>query len=580
MTGLSFPLRRKPLSLPKFRGALLLAPLVALFWPACASAAAPAFPLHTSGQYIVDSNGVRVHLNAFNWYGSESTDFVVEGLQAQPLNSIVATIKGLGFNAVRLLWSNQMVESNPVVGNYALTANTSLEGEHALTIFDTVVNALTSAGIMVVLDNHVSNAGWCCSTTDNNELWYNSSYPEANWIADWQALASRYQSNPMVIGVDLRNEPRSPATWGGAASTDWHAAAERGGNAVLSVNPNLLIFVEGVSYAGDLSGVTSLPVQLNIANQLVYEAHDYGFWYSSINGYSGWYNAIEPKWGYLVNGSTPQPLWIGEFGTCNSADTCDSSSSNADLGFWFNAMTSFVRDYGVDWSYWAINGTTESGNAGGFGTVEGYGVLNTSWNGGALASLTARLQSTMAPGSANFNMIPSGAALTLGPGGSGNVTVTIVPENGFTGTVNLSCTVTPPTGAIDAPTCSIPASETISSTTFVNASVMIASTGTSAASDAPASRPRSNPSRRTGGAILACLGLIIGNLARRGRKSLQLLLLLLLAAFPLAACGGGGAGGTTTTTTGGTSAGNYVVTVTGTASGLSAVTAQIVVTVN
>ena len=142
-------------------------------------------------------------------------------------------------------------------------------------------------------------------------------------------MAQRYQSNPWVIGVDLRNEPRSPATWGGAASTDWHAAAERGGNAVLTVNPNLLIFVEGVNYAGDLSGVATLPVQLNVANQLVYEAHDYGFWYSSIAGYSGWYNSIEPKWGYLVNGSNPQPLWIGEFGTCNSADTCDSSGSDS-----------------------------------------------------------------------------------------------------------------------------------------------------------------------------------------------------------------------------------------------------------
>jgi endoglucanase len=580
MTGFSFPLRGKFSSPHACQLGLIFAPLAALFWSPCASAAAPAFPLHASGQYIVDSAGVRVHLNAFNWYGSEGQDFVVEGLEAQPLNSIVTTIKGLGFNAVRLLWSNQMVESNPVVGNYALTANTNLEGEHALTIFDTVVNALTSAGIMVILDNHMSNAGWCCSTTDNNELWYNSAYPEANWIADWQAMAERYQSNPWVIGVDLRNEPRSPATWGGAASTDWHAAAERGGNAVLAVNPNLLIFVEGVNYAGDLSGVTSLPVQLNISNQLVYEAHDYGFWYSSINGYSGWYNAMEPKWGYLVNGSNPQPLWIGEFGTCNSADTCDSSGSNADLGFWFNAMTSFVRDYGVDWSYWAINGTTETGNGGGFGTIEGYGVLNTSWNGSTLPSLTSRLQTMMAPGSANFSMVPGGAALALAPGGSGSVTVALVPENGFTGNIYLTCTVVPPTGAVDAPTCSVPSSEMISGTTYVNASVMIATTGTTVARNPAANSPRNLP-RRTGGVILAGLGLLIGTLARRVRKSLQLLPLFLLIAFPLASCGSSGASNSgTTTPTGGTSAGNYIVTVAGTASGLTAVSTQIVVTVN
>src|ERR1700684_195271 len=135
MTGFSSPLRGKFPTLHRCMRACLLALLAVLLWPVCASAATPAFPLHTSGQYIVDSNGVRVHLNAFNWYGSEGEDFVVEGLEEQTLNSIVATIKGLGFNAVRLLWSNQMVESNPVVGNYALTANTSLEGEHALTIF-------------------------------------------------------------------------------------------------------------------------------------------------------------------------------------------------------------------------------------------------------------------------------------------------------------------------------------------------------------------------------------------------------------------------------------------------------------
>lgn len=566
-----------------FRCALVLTPLIALLWPACAAAAAPAFPLHTSGQYIVDSNGVRVHLNAFNWYGAESTDFVVEGLQAQPLNSIVATIKGLGFNAVRLLWSNQMVESNPVVGNYALTANPSLEGENALTIFDTVVNALTSAGIMVILDNHMSNAGWCCSTTDNNELWYNSQYPQANWVADWQTMATRYQSNPGVIGVDLRNEPRTPATWGGSSSTDWHAAAELGGNAVLTINPHLLIFVEGVNYAGDLSGVANLPVQLNVANQLVYEAHDYGFWYSSstMTSYSTYLSTITPKWGYLVTGNNPQPLWVGEFGTCNSAATCVSSNNSADLGFWFSMITSYLRQNNLDWSYWAINGTTESGNGGGFGTVEGYGVLNLTWNGSASAALTSRLQSMMAPATANFSMIPVGTAITLSPGGSGSATVAVVPENGFTGTVNLTCTVTAPTGAVYVPTCSVPSTEAVSGATAASATVTIATTGSMVVRNAPSSNPRGNPSHRAGGAILACLGLLIGKFARRGRKSLILLALVFLTTLPLLACGGGGAGGgSTTTTTGGTSAGDYVITVTGTASGLSAVTAQISLVVN
>jgi endoglucanase len=539
--------------------------------------AQPAVPLHTSGRFIVDSNGTRVHLNAFNWYGFDGADFVVEGLEAQPLASIVSTIKGMGFNAVRLPWSNQMVESNPVVGNYALTANASLEGEHALSIFDTVVNALTSAGIMVILDNHMSNAGWCCSTTDNNELWYNSDYPQANWIADWQAMAQRYASNPMVIGVDLRNEPRSPATWGGSVSTDWHAAAQTGGNAVLAVNPNLLIFVEGISYAGDLSGVATLPVQLNVANQLVYEAHDYGFWYSNgFTSYNNYVNTITPKWGYLITGANPQPLWIGEFGTCNSTITCVSSNNATDYGYWFQAMSSFVEQYGVDWSYWAINGTTESGNGGGFGTVEGYGVLNTSWNASALPALTSRLESMMATG-ATFNLVPD-SSITLVPGAVGNPNVTIVPVGGFSGTVNLSCSVSGPSGAIDLPQCSVPSSVTLSGNATASVPVSITTTGAMARNALPgSSTPRGNGARTTAFALAGAF-LLLGT-ARRWRSSFLLLMVILASSFAMAACGGGSSNGGSAGTVSGTTAGSYAVTVTASASGVSSVSTQIGLTV-
>ena len=359
------------------------------------TAATPSFPLHTAGAYIVDSNGLRVRLNAFNWYGADSTDFVVAGLQAQPLAAIVATIKALGFNAVRLPWSNQLYESNPVVGNYALTANVSLQGENALTILDQVVNALTGAGIMVILDNHNSNAEWCCSTTDNNQLWYNTAYPETNWIADWQGIVARYDKNPWVIGADLRNEPRGTATWGGSAATDWHAAAQRGGDAVQTIDSHMLIFVEGISYAGDLSGVASLPIVLNTPNQLVYEAHDYGYWYSGLTSQSNYQSIITPKWGYLVTGSNPQPLWIGEFGTCNTANTCVSSTANTDNGFWFGFLTTYLQANKLDWSYWAINGTESTGNTRTWGAAETYGVLNPTWNASSLPALTSALQTLM-----------------------------------------------------------------------------------------------------------------------------------------------------------------------------------------
>lgn len=542
--------------------------LLALCPRAFGAAAQPAFPLHTAGQFIVDSNGNRVRLNAAAWYGGESTDFVVAGLEIATLPTIVQQIKAQNLNAIRLPWSNQLYESNPVIASYALTANPGLQGENALTIMDQVVAALTNAGIMVILDNHNSDAEWCCSGTDGNTLWYNSQYPETSWLSDWEGMAQRYKSNPLVIGADLRNEPRGNVTWGGDPSTDWHAAAERGGNAILAVNPNALIFVEGVNYALDLSGVATLPVQLNVPNQLVYSVHDYGaFDYTGLTSFSGYLSSLDPRWGYLVSGANPQPIWIGEFGTCNTANTCVSSTNPSDLGLWFGYFSTYVQQYGLDWSYWALNGTESTGDGRTYGAAESYGLLNPSWNGTALPALTSQLGVIIAA-APNVTLISGGSIDILSPGLSNSATVAVTPQNGFTGTVSLSCSVSGgSSGASYLPTCTVPSTENITGTAAVNATVTVTTTGSSASS---ARHPLGIFSRAVGGAALASL-LLIGFPARR-RKMLLPVLILMAAAFTLSACGGGSQTGTTSVST---PTGNYTVTVTGTATGLNPVTVQI-----
>jgi endoglucanase len=229
------------------------------------------------------------------WYGAESTDFVVGGLQLEPLDEIVEHIVCLGFNAVRLPWSNEMYESNPIVPDYTVTANPQLKGLRALAVYDRVVRALAARGVLVILDNHNSNAEWCCGD-DGNDLWYNADYPETSWIADWTGMVKRYRDEPLVVAADLRNEPRVDATWGVDPATDWHAAAQRGGNAVLSVNSKLLIMVEGVNYALDLTGVGNLPVHLNVANKLVYSPHDYPFDHDGITDAADLASALNSAW--------------------------------------------------------------------------------------------------------------------------------------------------------------------------------------------------------------------------------------------------------------------------------------------
>ena len=81
--------------------------------------------------------------------------------------------------------------------------------------------ALTDAKLIVLLNNHISTAQWCCPSDEG--LWYTDEYPEEMWIqgfttswvqAPWKSskglelLTARYLDNPWVAGMDLRNEIR------------------------------------------------------------------------------------------------------------------------------------------------------------------------------------------------------------------------------------------------------------------------------------------------------------------------------------------------------------------------------------
>ncbi len=358
--------------------------------PLAAPDAGITFPLHTSGGSIVDASGSPVKLNLVNWYGAESPDYVVGGLAYQPISEIINQIVSMGFNGVRLPWSNQMWESNPAVSATYVKANPQFAGEPARTVFEQVVKDLAAAGLMVVLDNHSSDAEWCCSTTDGNTLWYNSAYPQSAWLADWESMTKEFQGVPQVIGADLRNEPRGAASWGGSSADDWPAAAQLGGDAILGVDPHWLIFVEGVNYGTDLSGAASLPVTLSVSGQLVYSVHDYPWDFSNLTDYDSWADDIQSQWGYLVG---KEPLWIGEFGTCNTSSSCVSGGSGD--GLWFGFITRFLRYHNVSWSDWAVNGTESDGLPGqgrSYGATETFGILNPQWDGAALPGLLTGLQ--------------------------------------------------------------------------------------------------------------------------------------------------------------------------------------------
>jgi len=235
---------------------------------------------------------------------------------------------------------------------------------------DKIVDYAGQIGLRIMLDHHRSAAG---NSANENGLWYTAAYPESRWISNWTMLAARYAGNTTIIGADLHNEPHGPATWGDGSANDWRLAAERAGNAILAVNPNWLIVVEGVEQAssgnywwgGNLSNAGASPVRLNQPGRLVYSAHDYPqsvynqTWFSDPSYPNNLPAVWDKNWGYLYRQGTA-PVLLGEFG---------SKLATASDQQWFNKMTAYLGgdldgngtndlaagQQGISWTYWSWN---------------------------------------------------------------------------------------------------------------------------------------------------------------------------------------------------------------------------------
>jgi endoglucanase len=237
---------------------------------------------------VIMCNGKRVHIKGTNWFGLETPDGVLHGLWSVSLDSILAFLSANKFNAVRIPVSVELVEklkTGKVTDSGAApnkSTNPDLMNMTIETFLELVFKKCAEKGILVMLDMHRQQASDVLPP-----LWYSAGYDERRFIAAWKTLVTRYQSHWNFFACDLKNEPHFAATWGDDAETDWRAAAERIGNAILALCPRMLIFVEGIDgthnnedswwggYLG-LAGPDKYPVRLSVPNRLVYSPHVYG----------------------------------------------------------------------------------------------------------------------------------------------------------------------------------------------------------------------------------------------------------------------------------------------------------------
>ncbi len=393
---------------------LIAASLIIVMAPGGAAAQASGY-WHTNGRQIVDSSNQPVRIAGINWYGFETTDEVAHGLWAQDYKSILSTIKGNGYNVVRIPFSNQMIEQPVVPSNIGYSnasgpINTDLRGLNSLQILDKVIDAAGAIGLRVILDNHRSEAG---NSAEDSGLWYTAAYPESAWIQDWTMLARRYLNDPTVVGFDLRNEPHNGGSGGacwdcGTPANDWHLAAERAGNAILAINPHLLIAVEGTDcyggdcgwWGGNLEGAANSPVVLSVPNQLIYSAHDYGpnlfaqRWFTAGTTPASLEQVWTKYWAYLSLNNVA-PVWLGEFGTTNNTSDLQNTAAGSQ-GQWFQNLIAFMQaNPQINWTYWALNGE------------DSYALLDNGYDSTPVSALKQRMLASIQAASSSATPTPT-----------------------------------------------------------------------------------------------------------------------------------------------------------------------------
>lgn len=319
--------------------------------------------LHTEGSRILDVNGNQVILTGINWFGMETESYAPHGLWSRSLESILDQVVELGFNTIRLPYSNQLFDPSSTPNGISYDLNPDLESLSGVEIMDRVVAEAGERGLKVILDRHRPDSH------TQSELWYTTQFSEERWIQDWVMLAQRYSGDGTVIGMDLHNEPHGRATWGsGDTETDWRLAAERAGNAILEVNPNLLIIVEGISHyngqgywwGGNLTGAGEHPVHLDVPGRLVYSSHEYGpgvfpqTWFTDPSFPENMPAIWDQHWGYLHKEGIA-PVLLGEFGGRSVGGDAE--------GAWQRALVSYLQENNISYTYWTLN--PNSGDTGG-----------------------------------------------------------------------------------------------------------------------------------------------------------------------------------------------------------------------
>ena len=394
--------------------------------------------LHCEGSRIFDKDDKEVWLTGANWFGFNCSENCAHGLYAADVDDMLSTIADHGINVLRFPISTTLLKSwmdgkphavSSVQASYTPPKDEVGEDgkvtpagyytninkdfvlddgktvKNSMEIFDIIMQKCKKYGLKAFIDIH--------SPDENNsghdyELWYGKA---GITTKDWQDtlvwLAKKYANDDTLIGYDLKNEPHGkreckeggcPSTiakWDGSKDeNNWAYAATQCAEAILDVNPNALIFIEGIEqypmtekgydfdtpdvwepktedekrwygawWGGNLRGVKDYPIKMSTPekqSKIVYSPHDYG---PSVYPQT-WFDKTFTEetllddywrgtWAY-INEQDIAPLLIGEWG-----GFVDGTKNQK----WMELLAAYMTKHHINHTYWCLN--PNSGDTGG-----------------------------------------------------------------------------------------------------------------------------------------------------------------------------------------------------------------------
>ena len=341
--------------------------------------------LTTKGSKIVDGDGREVWLKGVNWFGYNTGDNALGGLEQCSLKDMISQISERGFNFMRipvsceilLQWMNGEYPN----ARFSPSLNPELKGLNSLEIFDLTLDTLKEHGIRVMIDIHSAETGLMGHI---RPLWYTEKIDESMYLKALSWTAARYAASGKIAAYDIKNEPHGRcdepemAVWNGSsARNNWRHFAALAGNAVLDSDHHALIVIEGIQmypkhnvsndftskdpsvyrntwWGGNLMGVRDFPVDLGSEarnRQIVYSVHEYGPtvymqpWFEDDYSYKSLVeNVWRDLWLYIVE-EDAAPVLIGEWGGFTDDVTLK----------WLKCMRRLISDYRLNFAFWCLN---------------------------------------------------------------------------------------------------------------------------------------------------------------------------------------------------------------------------------